>query len=29
MLDMNTLADEEEYWVNEDSQAYGGDRRTY
>ena len=29
MVDMNTLADEEDYWVYEDSQAYGGDRRTY
>jgi len=29
MLDNNNLVDEEDYWIYEDSQAYGGDRRTY
>lgn len=29
MLDMNSLAEEEDYWIHEDNLAYSGDRRTY
>ena len=29
MLDTNSLAEEEDFWIHEDSLAYSGDRRTY
>jgi hypothetical protein len=28
-LNYNTVYDDDEYWVNDDNQAYSGDRRTY